>query len=979
MQRQTAQEVNSMYKLAAFAVIVPLGLCFAQADRAAVTGTISDQTHLGVTSARVSLVYPSTGLRRETESSSVGVFHIGGVPIGECYLEVAAPGFRTVQTKPFVLAVGETRNLDVSMEIASVESTVDVQALADPLTFTTASVSSLTSSQRLNELPVNGRNWLSFMALAPGAVDSANGSNTAVRFFATTGDDENYRVDGVDATSIRNQNMRLNSRLLMSEDAIAEFRVNSALFTAESGGSIAGQVEVVSKSGSNAFHGSAFEYARNAVFDARRFTDTGSLPPFQFNQYGGTVGGPIFKNRTFFFLSYEGLRQTQDLLAGAQNVPSLSFRARALQQSPVIAPLLAAFPDPIAPTSNPDIGIWRGTVQNLQDEDVGMVRIDHRFNDQWSSYFRFTRNHAFVRVPASLDYGTNSVNAPWNALLELLYVISPRSTNELRFAGNWVPWDYQQDIKIPLAVSVGPLATAPDSLFKETHSLSENILDTFSTQRGPHTLKAGIELRRVVISNYYSWDGTISYATMNDFAANIVDSVVVSGLNPAVTDPKTEFFGYVQDEWKVKPNLTVSVGLRYDFFNELSESHGRTYGFSIQDCGGYCPYGTANGTPDSTNFGPRFSVAWAPARFHGNTVIRGGGGVYYGDGQIGNQLAFTYNGGNRFNLSQATTPGLAYPVDLNPNVAVGTAPDETDRHRRSEMSQQWTAQIQQRLPWGFTTQVSYIGMESTHLFAQASDNVLNPLTGKRPLPNFDEVVHKGDWGVASFQGLIAGVQRTSRNGLFLGMNYTFGHAINDSDGDPENVACRACSRGRAAYDIRHNVYIQSSYPLPLGHFAALRNWTISGVASMRSGFPLSVTVSRKATVMPDGNNTNQRPNLVPGVSLIPPGGQTINEWINPAAFAIPANETWGTAGRGIAQGPGLVQIDAALSKAIKFSEQTNLMFRMEVFNVFNHTELGNPNTNFSSPLFGQITSVSNTTPIGTGSARSVQLAARFTF
>ena len=204
--------------------------------------------------------------------------------------EVSAAGFRTLQTKPFVLTVGETRTLDVSLELAAVDSKIEIQAVADALAASSVSVSSLISSQQLDELPVNGRNWASLMALAPGAVDSANGSNTAVHFFATQNDDTNYRVDGVDATSIRNQNMRLNSRLLMSEDAIAEFRVNSALFTAESGGSMGGQVEVVTKSGTNALHGSAFEYARNAVCDARRFTDTGSLPPFQLNQYGGSVG-----------------------------------------------------------------------------------------------------------------------------------------------------------------------------------------------------------------------------------------------------------------------------------------------------------------------------------------------------------------------------------------------------------------------------------------------------------------------------------------------------------------------------------------------------------------------------------------------------------------------------------------------------------------------------------------------------------------
>ena len=968
-----------MFQRILLTVTAGLGVCLGQADRAGVTGTISDPTHLPVAVAHVKLVYPNTGLQRETVSSSAGVFSISELPIAEeCYLEVNASGFQTVRTKPFVLQVGETRTLDVSLVIASVGATVNVQAVADSMTLSTVAVDSLTSSQRLNDLPVNGRNWLSFMALAPGAVDGANGSNTGVRFFATTGDDENYRVDGTDATSIRNQNMRLNSRLLMSEDAIAEFRVNSAAFTADSGGSIVGQVEVVTKSGSNALHGSAFEYARNALFDARPFTQPGPLPPFGFNQYGGTVGGAIQKNRTFFFLSYEGLWQTQNLQSAVQDVPSLSFRAQALAQSPVIAPLLAAFPNPTGSTSNPQIGTWSGPVQNLQDEDVGTVRVDHRFNDSWSSYFRFTRNAAFVRVPDSLNYGTNSYNGPVNGVLEFLNVVSPRTTNEIRLGLNWVPWQMQQDIGNVLAISVNPFATAPDSLFKQTHSLSENILDNVSTQRGRHTIKAGIEIRRVVISNYYSYDGTVSYASPANFAANIVDSVVVSGLNPAVTDPKTEYFGYVQDEWKVRPNLTLNIGLRYDFFNELSEGHGRTYGFNLQTCGGYCPFGSQNGTPDFTNFGPRLGIAWAPEKLHGNTVFRAGGGIYYGDGQVGNQLAFTYNGGDRFNLTQATNPGLAWPVSLAPNEGIGTAPDETDRYRRSEMSNQWTAQIQQRLGWGFTGQVSYIGMENTHLFDEQADNVINPLTGMRPYPQFNPVVHKGNWGVGRFHGLITSFQRTARNGLFVGLNYTYSHADGDFS-DPENVACRACSWGDLTYDVRQNLYIQSSYPLPLGHNIALRNWTLSGVASIRSGLPLNITVSRATTAMADGNNTEQRPNLVPGVSLIPPGGQTISQWINPKAFSVPAIDTWGTAGTDIARGPGLLQIDTAISRRINLTERTNLTLRMEVFNVFNHPQLGNPNVNFSSPLFGQITSVSNSTPIGTGTARSVQFAARFSF
>ena len=589
-----------MLKTIVFALTLGLVTCLAQADRAAVTGTISEQSHSAIVSAQVAVIYPGTGLRRETLSSSSGAYELAGLPIGECYLEVSMSGFRTVQTKPFVLNVGQTRSLDVSLEVASVSSTVDVKDVADPLTYTTAAVSSLTDAKRLNDLPVNGRNWMSFMARAPGAVDGANGSNTSVRFYATAGDDENYRVDGVDATSIRNQNMRLNSRLLMSEDAIAEFRVNSALFTAETGGSMVGQVEIVTKSGSNAFHGSVFEYARNDVFDARPFSYTTGLPPFEFNQYGATSAEPSGRTAPFFFLSYEGLRQTQGPPVRRRRCSLSEFRTRALAQSPVIAPLLN--PLPTGTTSNPTSASgWgpRRICRTKMSERCEWITASTTAGRAISVSRGTTPKHAFrkhsitAQIASTLP-GTRCLNA----LRDL-----PQSTNEIRLAGNWVPWNYQQDIRNTLAVAVGPLVTAPDSLFKSTHSLSENVLDTFCTpsNRGGHTLKAGLEIRRVVISNYYSWEGTISYASMNDFAANVVDSVVVSGLIRG-QDPKTEYFGYVQDEWKIRPNLTVNAGLRYDFFNELSESHGRTYGFDIQPAADTARMEPRTGTPDFTKF-----------------------------------------------------------------------------------------------------------------------------------------------------------------------------------------------------------------------------------------------------------------------------------------------------------------------------------------------------------------------------------------
>jgi hypothetical protein len=272
-------------------------------------------------------------------------------------------------------------------------------------------------------------------------------------------------------------------------------------------------------------------------------------------------------------------------------------------------------------------------------------------------------------------------------------------------------------------------------------------------------------------------------------------------------------------------------------------------------------------------------------------------------------------------------------------------------------------------------------MESYHLaFQNLQDNLINPATGQRPLPNFNQVSASVDQGNASFNGLMAGLHRTTRSGLFLGMNYTYAHALNDFDAAAENEACWSCSKGNAAFDARHNLYVQASYPMPLGHSLLLRDWEVSGVGSMRTGLPLTVTVTRSTTVMADGNNLAQRPNIVPGVSLIPPGGQTINQWINPAAFSIPAPDTWGNAGVGIVQAPGLFQFDTALSRSIKITERTKVSLRVEGFNVFNHPQLGTPSLNFSSlASFGRITSVSNTSPVGTGTARSFQFAARFTF
>jgi hypothetical protein len=958
--------------------LLGLGCCFAQADRAALTGTITDATHAPIAGAHVKVIYPDTGLSRDTITSNSGVYRLSELPLGICQVEVGAPAFQLLKTTAITLNVGETRTLDLALEVASARTTVEVTSVAEELQQSNATVGDVLVSSQLNNLPVNGRDWKSLMSLVPGAV---NGND----FFSSGGDDINYRVDGTDASGIRDQNMKVYTRLTMSQDAVSEFKVSSAVFSAETGGTPGAQVEVVTKSGSNEFHGTAFEYLRNAIFDSRTPFDPATHPPFKLNQFGATTGGPVFKNKTFFFVSYEAYRQRlAESLIGY--VPTPLLRSQVLATSPVLAPFINGYPMPNDGLLSSQIGQWTGQASELEDEDVGTVRVDHRFTDTFTSYFRFTRNENRLNVPQTLGEANPQVIAPTSSVLEFLNILSPRTTNEFRFGVDFLPWNSETPSDITSTISVPGLSAPAAFQHQIWHSTSEDFVDSFTTVRGRHTWKAGVEARRILLDLSAVPGYSVSYATVADFIDNNVNTASGSAGKPARTQYKTEFFGYIQDEWKIRPNFTVNLGLRYDFFNEFQEAHGRTLGFSLQYCGGYCAAGLAFGVPDTTNFAPRVSLAWAPERFHDKTVIRAGGGIYYGDGQLGDQQAPVTNTGWSYSLSSATTPNLVYPIYVDPNNLPYTAPSDYDRHRRSEMFQEWTGQVQQILPWGLTAQAGYLGIEATHLSSKSYENVVNPLTGTRPLPAFGQIGTVGSWSNSSYQGLQTSLQRVSRSGLFLKLNYSWSHAINeDTQGGggpatPQNVACVACDKGNSAADQRHALFGNASYALPFGRSSRWGGWSLSGVNSFHTGLPLSVTITRKATAVPDGNTTNQRPNYLGGMSLIPPTGQSLNDWINIAAFTTPANGTWGNAGRDIVTGPNLFQVDAALQKDTRLSERMGLVFRVDVFNVFNHPELGSPNLNVSSPAtFGRITSLENTSPIGTGGSRSIQLALRLKF
>lgn len=965
----------------------------AQIDRASLTGTVRDPSGAVIPEARLTITYPASGLVREARTNGSGAYFVNGLVLGGIVVGVEHAGFRPIKTEA-QLSVGETRTLDFTLEIATVGESVQVIAEAE-LTRNTAALGGVMDNRRISQLPINGRNWSNLTVLIPGAIDTGGSS---VRFLGHGGDDSNLRVDGVDATSVRNQTQK--SRLLVSTDAIAEFRVSSGLFTAESGGSAGGQVEIVSKGGSNQFHGGVFEYLRNNVFDSRSPFDK-ALPPFRLNQFGGTLGGRIYRDKTFFFTSYEGLIQRQGLTQ-IGFVPSDAFRALA---SPAVRPILDLYPKGQTPTANASVMQWNGVGSNRQDEHFGLVRLDHRFSDTFSSYFRFNKNRTAISSPSTtLPITTQNNDAPTNGVIDFLHLVSPRTTHEFRVAANYAqPLNSNVQSPIDIAIAVPNLSTIPAGTRRIAFGVTESLVDQWSTFRGNHAIKAGVEIRRLqlVIHDFANAQaGTLTYASLADFQINKLQTAEYSAELPTKQMRKTGYFGYVQDEWKVTSTFTANIGLRYEFYNSFREIHDRAYPFDLQVCGGFCQKGGYFSEPDKNNFAPRVSLAWAPKALHDRTVIRTGAGIYYGDAQLGDAYSPANNDAQRFTLSVLQVPTLSFPITqfLNPNAALATAPRSMPYNKRNQASQQWGVTIEHALTARFNVSVGYQGQQNYHVFSRTYSNVINPSTGQRTLPALDQIDVRGADGVSSFHGLVGTLQMKSWRGMSFQTNYMFSHALNDnssggggSDGAPQNVFCRSCDKASSSIDSRHVFSASYSYQIPVGRNHWYGGFEWSGITTARTGLPVNITVTRKATDVLDGNTLSaERPDLVPGVPLYLDYATT-GRWLNPAAFSAPLKGTWGNLGRNAVRAAGLFQVDTALTKKTRIRENLGMEIGAQIFNVFNHPQLAAPGASLGSlaagvagtlvnaPNFGRILAPVNRSPVGSGTPRQIQLVMRLSF
>jgi len=984
-------------------------LCFAcgslaraQTQSASISGTIFDSAGAVAPNAAVEADSLETGAKRSSISSSSGVYSLNALPVGHYLVSVQLPGFHTFTWNNVQLQVGQNLTLDAHLQLASAATTVNVTESAPPLDEVSASIGGVVSGEQVRQLPVNGRSWASLETQTPGAIDSGTDNQRSIRFAGHGLDDNNYRFDGVDATGILNQAQKGNFRLQFSTEAIAEFRADAAVYTAESGGTQGGQINVVSRSGSNKFAGSLFEYLRNDAFDARGPFDK-SLPPFRLNQFGGSFGGPIRKDKDFFFVTFEGLRQrVGQTLTGF--VPSAAFRNSVLQTSPALAPIIAAYPTTnLFPTSDPNVARHVGAGRQSTNEEFGMFRYDHKFSDANTLSVRYNIDNGLSDVPNGvLQDRTATTLITQNAAITLDTVLSPSTVNELKAGFNRPNFQTHNESVLNVQISTPQFNPLFNDSGKVQIANSFDYLDTITSVHGRHTIKAGVEIRRVQLNATATAgnDYQFTYATTQNFSNNLLSQASLVNTLPTTGLRRTEAYGFVQDEFRITPTFTANLGLRYEFYGVPTEVNGRGIVFDPLSCpGGYCPKGSSFYKSDYRNFAPRVSFAWAPASLGDRTVIRTGYGIYYGEGQLGDLTAPLDNLGGRALLTAQTYPGLSFPVnsDLATTAFAFPSPRSLDRNRVTPYTEEWTFSIQQAITKQTVVTLGYLGESGAHQFTRTYLNTLNPVTHLAPYPKFGLIDYKTTSSNNNFNALQFGLQRNLTGALEASVNYMWSHAINDDStggGDtdyPQNVNCRACERGSSDYDVRHYLSSNLIYQLPFGRgrkflnepgfvSAVLGGWGWANIFTARSGLPVNVSTSRLAANVPDGNTSSpQRPNVVPSVSITP-ANQSIANFINIGAFSTPAPGTFGNAGRNLARGPNEWQLDTALVKNIPLKERLHLTFRAEAFNVFNHPQFGLPAANFSNAAtFGQITNEWNATGIGTGTPRELEFALRLEF
>lgn len=1037
-----------------------------------ILGVVKDASGAVIPNAEVTVTNLNTGLTKTALSGASGDFEILALPRGSYSVTVSYTGFKTWSLERTELSLGDRKRITPALEVGQVSETVTVAGQADLVQTETSSVESVVDQKMILELPLSGRNPVELVRLIPGmrylGQDGAQGERAfRVQGFGARDDMNEFQVDGMNSNAAMDEG----GIAIPNVDTIAEFNIETSNFSAEHGRNPI-QILSVTKSGSNAFHGSVWEFLRNDALDARNTFAT-SKPKLRRNQFGASGGGPIIKNKTFFFASYEGTRIRQDSIYNSYTIsPAMLEGDFSSLSKPIIDPLTKAqFPgnqipaDRIANSSksffdyillpNSPGNLYKATASRPQSVDEFTVRVDHQLTDKQRIYGRyyinqFNRIDPGYRPDVTTDYDTKQQSMVMNYsyaltantlftfggnylrslnLLSSPVVGTSNLTQEAGISG-FPTAGRDEFVGLPSVWFSGYTGFAPPwgvngRLWFESHGgkASANLI------RGAHSIGIGYEYGNrstygrhgsCCVRGNFGFNGQ---QTGDGFADYLLGYASEGGRNyPLQTfgmhsSPYSAF--YVNDFWKVHPRLTLTLGLRYDYWHNKAAVRGNVGTFD--ETIGKIVAGEDDGKIDLTSqpvapflaeatkdmwipasqaklppglfeangyMSPRVGVAWRPFG-DTKTVVRGGYGIFTSSFR-GNMTASAIVGPPYWTFEYAYWSKAAmerwetvWPDD--PQKFVSPSVQAPDPRVKSQKVHEWNVSIQRELPWKSAITLSYVGNQGHDLITQNDLDAVpageyDNLQAAKPYPELGGILIYQNIGRSWYNAGTLKLERRFDQGFSYLVSYAFAKNIGiGSDsvwGQPTPFAPEGYNRGRSGLDRTHIMAINGIYELPFGkgkaHLssmnavgdALLGGWQLAGIYSFTSGSPLSFYTPGGTL----GNGYGTRANIVGELSVDNPSNA---QWFNPAALAPAPRLTYGSSGIGIYDGPGVHAMDTSLSKRFMITEDKYVQFRWEMFNMPNHVNLSNPNTTQGQGSTGKIFSA--------GSARSMQFGLKFIF
>jgi hypothetical protein len=1000
-----------------------------------IQGNVADPSTAPIPNASVTVHDENTGQERASTTDANGFYFVPSLPVGTWRVEVKANGMASTAATHLVLSVGSTVVQNFALSVASTSSVVEIQSTAPLIETSSSSVGAVVNETTVQEIPLNGRHFVDLALLTPGTVTPpANGSLTAPLrgqgsfSFNSAGareDSVNFMINGINLSDPAQNQITFQPTI----NTVDEFKIDNQTFSAEYGRNSGSIVNIATRSGVNRWHGEGYEFVRNNDLDARNFsnpTNTGSgstltpnlQSPFKRNQFGADGGGAIKKDKTFVYLSYEGLRQRQAVPLSTTTLTAVQVAQAQASSDPIIKSLLPFIP---AANSGPDQFV--GSEVAPVNIDQGTANISHILSqsNRVSGYYAIQKDQR--NEPATTDNNTFPGGGDQrNGQRQLLtltdsWVFSPTLVNEARAGFNRIHIIFNPDntlsaaafginsgvsapIGLPQITVAGTFEFGGISGFPQGRGDNTAVVsDTLSWVHGNHTIKMGGEFRRANGDSFTYTPGTFSFASVTTFLADQANGFTANTSNRSSRIYDNALGLFVTDSWKVKPTLTVQLGIRYDWYATPTEAENRFVVYdpatnSLQRVGqGSGPSLAYN--QSAKNFEPRVGIAYDP--FHtGKTVIRAGYAIMTDQPNFGLVTGLASNPPFAFPISYAPTTALPFVTLGNAFSAAGgsVAPVSVAHSYKDAYVNEFNLNIQQQFAGDFAVMAGYFGSKGTDLNIMRNYNQL--VNGARPIPALSasspidpglplgNILVYESVGNSNYNGLWVTAKKSIAKGLQFDAAYAWSHSIDDNSRNQQGLVIQDSNnvrgdRGNSDFDVRQRIVVHGVYALPFAGNRLKEGWEISLIEQTQTGSPLTFKTSSTTFT----GSANLRPNVVgvPVTGFTPAtngSASSVTYIQNPSVFVNQGN-AFGNLGRNAITGPGFSNLDFALVKNTRINETARLQARIEAFDLLNQVNFANPVLTIGSATTGLITTGTRFPAGDGGTSRQLQVSMKLIF